>query len=383
MTVRWSRLRYVSVAATALLAASIAPAAASAGGSGGRPPGSAAAGSSAGWHIAGVYPGFSTLYSVTSIGRGDAWLAGQSSSSDLFVQHWTGRKWRTVPTPPGVTSAGAVIAGSSPGNVWAFTSLGTSATADVALRWNGDKWKSYPIQLFGLSSAVVFGSKDAWVFATGCCQVPATPVALRFNGTKWSPAKTPIVVDDASALSASNIWAVGPTVTSVKTAHWVFTTEQWTGGAWRAHALPRLRLPKGTALLNGQVLALGPKNVWADFSLQEGQGAAAGTVLVHYNGRKWTQVTVPYKAAFMLTSMTADGQGGIWIAATQSFGATQYMYHLRAGRWSRMEMPSVKGDGTQVLGAALQAGTTSVWAVGDMVPNEGGTEQGVLLRYNP
>lgn len=90
---------------------------------------------------------------------------------------------------------------------------------------------------------------------------------------------------------------------------------------------------------------------------------------------------MPYASTFALTNMAADGHGGIWIAATTDSGLLQYVYHLRAGRWSRQLMPSARGDGTQVQAVAARPGTTQAWAAGDMVPGGGGIPEGVLLDY--
>jgi hypothetical protein len=373
MRARFSRVRSAAVATPVVLATVLAPAAASA----------VSTGSPAGWHISKTFVSGSTISSVAGVGRNDAWLAGLTPDSSLLVQHWNGSKWQAVSTPAGVTSlSGAVIAGSSPTSVWAFANVSASSTYSVALHRSGNRWKSYRFANWStINAAAVFSAKNAWAFGE-LFGSASGPYVRHFNGVRWSGISTPIEPNDASAVSAGDIWAVGQTAKSLDSAHQVFAAAQWTGGAWHLRNLPRLRLPKGVSVFDPHVVALGAANVWVDFALSKGMGAYQGAVLLHYNGKKWARVSVPYAATFMLSTLTSDGHGGIWIAATTNDGLDQDMYHLHAGHWSRAVMPSHKGDTSQVLAVALRPGTTSVWAAGDMVPTPGGgTPQGVLLEY--
>jgi hypothetical protein len=373
MRARISLLRSAAVAAPVVLATVLAPAAASA----------VSTAVPAGWHISKTFASGSTISSVAGVSHDDAWLAGQTPDFSLLVQHWNGSKWQGVRTPAGLTSLnGAVIAGSPTGTVWAFANVSASSTYSVALRRTGNGWKSYQFASWSnINAAVVFSAKNAWAFGE-LFGTTSAPYVRHFNGTRWSGVATPVEPNDASAVSAGDIWVVGQTAKSLDSAHQVFAAAQWAHGAWHQRSLPRLGLPKGVSVFDPHVVALGPANVWVDFALSKGMGAYPGAVLLHYNGKKWARVTVPYAATFMLANLTSDGNGGIWVAATTNDGLDQDMYHLHAGHWSRALMPSHKGDTTQVLGVALRPGTTSVWAAGDMVPTPGGgTPQGVLLEY--
>lgn len=375
MRITWSRWCTAAVVMPVVVGAALAPAAALAA------PAAAANASSAGWQIEKTFAGGTTIYSVAGLSANDGWLAGQAANFGLLVQHWNGTGWGPIATPAslnGTGVGGAVIAGAGK-TVWAFAQEGSGNV--VALSRTAHGWTSYPFaRNSAVNAAAVFSRTDAWSF--GEIFAPKMSAYVRrFNGKKWTGVATPIVPDGASAVSASDIWAVGQTVKSLGSRDQVFAAAQWTHGKWRQLNFPRLRLPKGASVTFPQVAALGSANVWVDFQLQKGMGAYPGAILLHYDGRKWAQVSVPYKSTFALTSLVADGHGGIWIAATTDSGLLQYVYHLRAGHWSRQLMPSVTGDGTQVQAIAARPGTTQAWAVGDMVPNGGGTPQGVLLDY--
>ena len=347
------------------------------------PAGAAQASSASGWHIEKTFGLGTTIYSVSGVSASDAWLAGLSASGGLLVQHWNGKGWDSIATPASLNGNGvgdAVIAGTSK-TVWAFDDQGNATDNAVALSRTAHGWTSYRFPDYSqVNAAAVFSPTNAWAF--GEIFVPKLSAYVRhFNGKKWTAVSTPVVPNDASAVSAGDIWAVGQTVSSLNSRDQVFEAAQWTHGKWRQLHFPRLRLPKGAGLTLPAVVALGPANVWVTSELQKGMGISAGAVLLHYNGRKWTQVDVPYTSTFALTNLAADGRGGIWIAATADDGLLQYVYHLRAGHWSRALVPSARGDGTQVQALAPRPGTTQAWAAGDMVPSGGGTAQGVVLDY--
>ncbi len=377
MHFRFSRRSGAAWAGAVALAAVLFPATAPAFGS--TAPAAAAA---TGWHINKTFASGSTIFSVSGAGKNDAWLAGQSASGALLTQRWNGHTWSAVPTPAGVTPVSdAVVAGSSATNAWAFADVSANTLYTVALRWNGRHWTSYKFANSSvINAAAVFSTKDAWAFG-GLYDNSAAAYVRHFNGSRWTTVSTPIRPNDASAVSADDIWAVGQTVKSLGKADQVFAAAQWTHGSWHLKSLPKLKLPAGVSVTIPYIVALSASNVWVDFALSKGEGIYPGALLLHYNGKKWATVSVPYKSTFTLANLAPDGSGGIWIAATTNSGLDQYMYRLQAGHWSRALMPSDSGDSTQVADVALRPGTTSAWAVGDMVPVEGGVPEGVLLSY--
>jgi hypothetical protein len=381
MPTTWSRLRGAAVVTPVALGAALAPAAALVPAAALAAPGPAASATSAGWQIEKTFGLGTTIFSVSGVTASDAWLAGLSASGGLLVQHWNGKAWGPIATPAslnGNSVGNAVIAGAGK-TVWAFDDEGNATSNAVALRRTARGWTSYQFPDDSLvNAAAVFGPTNAWAF--GEIFFPEVSAYVRhFNGSKWTAVSTPVVPNDASAVSAGDIWTVGQTVKSLGSPDQVFAAAQWTRGKWRLLNFPRLRLPKGVFVTFPEVAALGSANVWVDFSLQKGMGAYPGAILLHYNGRKWTQVRVPYKSTFALTNLAADGHGGIWIAATTDSGQHQYVYHLLAGRWSREQMPSARGDETQVEAIAERPGATQAWAAGDMMPTGGGIPEGVLL----
>lgn len=97
----------------------------------------------------------------------------------------------------------------------------------------------------------VFGKSNVWLFG----QKPGSgnnlgfgPAwVLRFNGIAWRPVSAPATPVGVSAVSASDMWALGPSAKTVNAAKQVIVTMHWNGTAWRAHKLPAIPPAGGMA----------------------------------------------------------------------------------------------------------------------------------------
>jgi len=354
---------------------------------------SAGASSPAGWRIVatlGPPGGGSQVMSVAAVSATDAWLAGGSCAnpcgSPAFVfRHWNGRSWHQLPAPSGVFSPSApltsAVVGASPGaSAWAFAGISATSDYTVALRWTGARWAKYRFPNWSqINATAVFSRTNAWAFGEEI--IPKfRPYVARYNGRHWRTVSVPVLPQDASALSPVDIWAVGPTTRSLAKPARVYALMHWTGRAWRTIGFPKLRLPSGAAVSGTHVVALSSQDVWVDALLGKGMGAYPGAVLLHWNGKRWNRVRVPY-ATFSLTNLTQDGHGGLWISATGASGAVSYLYHYRGGHWARQRVPSAgHGSTSQLNTLSWSAGASFGWAGGESVDKKGST-QGILLKY--
>lgn len=126
--------------------------------------------------------------------------------------------------------------------------------------------------------------------------------------------------------------------------------------------------------------------MWADAYLSQGMGIANGTVLLHWNGRAWSRISVPYPTS-QPGPLTQDGHGGVWLSGygTASTNFRAYLYHDNGGHWSRVAVPAAASSTTQLSALSAIPGGHSVWAAGESLPNPNpsGTSQGVILKYGP
>jgi hypothetical protein len=187
----------------------------------------------------------------------------------------------------------------------------------------------------------------------------------------------PLIPQGASALSASDIWFVGPKVQSSPRRP-VFAAARWDGRSWHTVTLPHLTLPAGSLVWNSDILALSPTSVWVTGWLAKGQGVFPGYVLLHLTAHGWTRIHVPFPPG-SLTAISRDGRDGLELTATA--GVSQYFYHYLNGHWTRQLAPSPAGDLTQLDSISWAPGAPSGWASGEVL--RGGNSQGALLRSAP
>lgn len=91
------------------------------------------------------------LYAVDGLARKDVWATGYYLKDGVYqslAEHWTGKKWKVVPTP---NTAGAVanylfgVSMISTDDVW--TAGGSFVSADIPFmqHWDGDTWSMVPV----------------------------------------------------------------------------------------------------------------------------------------------------------------------------------------------------------------------------------------------
>ena len=353
---------------------------------------------SPGWRVTQVFPASSWVNAVAATGPRDAWAVASPCDScgtdPIIVKRWNGTAWQSLALPKGPSGASpgwsaAAVAASSPSNAWAFADA-TDGAADVTVaeHWTGHGWAkptTFPAWAL-VATAVTSGPRDAWVF--GQQITPSSSFAAHFNGSKWTRVSLPLDVQQASGLSAGNIWAVGSwALGKAPKGASPFAVEHWNGKTWRAVAVPKLKLPTGEFVQAQNVVADGPNNVWAAGILTKGMGVGPGIVLLHWNGKAFTRVNVPYTVSGGF-ALSGDGAGGLWLSATQ-YSATRYvpyLYHYSGGHWARFAVPSKPKNQSQISAMTAIPGTHSVWAAGNqMLTSEHGTGStvGIVLKYGP
>jgi hypothetical protein len=319
----------------------------------GAPPAQAAAGP--GWRVVSTHhfggsPPYSSLDSVVSTGRNNAWAFG---GADLLgpargtpvAEHWNGRSWRVVALPSGLTGSIAAASAPAANDVWAVGGLGR-----FVLHYNGSTWSAarrwkHPLQPTGV---IAFSPTDVWVFGD--------PGTWHLHGSTWTKV-TGLAgsIQSASALSPRDIWAVGGSASILLR----FNGRSW--GQVRSKALTGLRF--------GDLLAVAPGNVWVE---------GGGPFLLHLKGTVWTRVRFPSWPVTPL-SLAPDGSGGLWMnnfAISASVGPT--VVHLSgAGRWRQYRVPR----SGLMFDLVRIPGTASLWGTGDVVTRTG--VDAAIWAYGP
>jgi hypothetical protein len=222
------------------------------------------------------------------------------AGDNTFFEHFNGTTWQAVPGPAGNFSEDPVevtaLAALSPSDVWAVGTQnpelsGQPGSLNMAAHWNGTAWTVVPTPNLGNSvsqadvptGVTAISATDVWasgVEFTGCQAAsarggsrlaagglgPVLPLALRlrpgglrrlpgatgpclvpyvlhWDGKSWSLIETPnpgafgTALEGITALSASDIWAVGQTQSSA-TGPVGTLTEHFNGTSWSVAASP-------------------------------------------------------------------------------------------------------------------------------------------------
>lgn len=266
---------------------------------------------------------FSGFTTAVVSGAHDAWVLGVNTAPPFgtagtpVAEHWNGKKWLASSLPRGVT--GAIIDASvvSSKSIWAITDNG----GDV-VRWNGVRWtlaRQLPADALSVSAVTAVNDSDVWVFGA----TADSPYAdWHYNGRTWTPVTgTGARVEEASALSASDIWGIaygvnpGGELVRYNGSHWVDVTPKSLNGVEFA-----------------QIWAQSATSVWISaFTF------ADKNFLVHYSNGRWITVKLPWPAVG-LEDLVPDGSGGFWLSATvgTTVNVTYWLWHRSAkGRWTR------------------------------------------------
>lgn len=358
--------------------------------------GPAAAKTGPGWQIIKVLSGQSAdLQSLATSGPGNAVAAGTTVSS-LVVEHWTGSAWRAIRPPAGFVnlpggSVNVAAAGTSwAGNTWVFAEKGQNTPTEYALRWNGSSWTVTTLSSKNtVLGTAVFGPRNVWEFGekpgSGANLGYGPAWVLHYDGSTWQPVTVPATPVWTSAVSAGDIWALGPSAATVNNPTQVFVAAHWDGSSWHTLKLPKLAPVAGQPWAPDGIAALSAGQAWVEetVAVNPGTGTApAGVTLLHWNGKSWAVAAqdLSHRAS---PGLTPDGHGGFWLTDSTSSQPVTEIVHYANGQWTRHLAPTEPGFTGEAGDLALIPGTTSVWGTGVLTATSSGTTEADIIKHGP
>jgi hypothetical protein len=321
----------------------------------------AQAASTTGWRIVfshhyGAPAAFQGFLAVTAPGKGAAWATGGAGGNGNpatgfpVAARWHNGTWRAARLPSGLSGTLGAVSADSAKDAWTV-----SIENGYALHWNGTKWSvarrwhepsTLPKELTGV---IAFSPTNVWVFG-GPGAFPGLGT-WHFNGHLWQHVTTAPAdgIVTASALSATNMWAIG-SATSPQDSIVHYT------GTWRTVSATAL-----SGLSFSAIAAVSAHDVWAVGTIQTNGFRPR---LVHMTSRGWTRTSLPWLVHPI--DLAPDGSGGLWITAQNNSG--QFAIHRSAaGSWSRIRI----GPDASLIRIALIPGTTSLWGAGAVKTTSG------------
>lgn len=178
-------------------------------------------------------------------------------------------------------------------------------------------------------------------------------------------------------LSACNVWAVG----SASNAKGIGKTliEHWNGSKWSVVPSPN---PVGARHIDlFGVSAASATSIWAVGQYDSAKSLNTKTLVLHWNGRAWTQQAAPSPGIDgSLAGVTAVSGGQVWAAGSfVANGLSQALVlHFTGGKWRVANLPI---GPRFTLQATAATSARDVWAIGDVALPNGPTDS-VVLHWN-
>jgi hypothetical protein len=232
---------------------------------------------------------------------------------------------------------------SSPTNVWAFSGAGASAgnppSTVSALRRRAGRWvivKNFPRSY--ITGCNALSATNVWVFGGAVAGLGPGIGTWHLHGSTWSQLKTGnLVLFNASAVSATDIWAAGADISQITTIQPVVA--RWNGRSWHEIRSIGTVLPKPTSTTHvgiAKINALSGRNVWVLAAVF--RNSAISFVVVHWNGHAWSRVK-PGSSGYYLPTAVRDGHGGWWSVPFLPGSLVRYLLHRTHDRWTRFSLP--------------------------------------------
>jgi hypothetical protein len=327
------------------------------------------------------------IWAVGTVGTGATPSAIQNS--EPLIEHYNGTIWSVVRNPlPKFGGELNGVAALASNNVWAVGQMNSTSTAGgfpIAIplieHWNGTMWSTVaspnPSPVLGAQLLAVTAVSSSNIFAVG-----TGDLVEHWDGVKWSIVASPAfngggTLNAISADSSTDVWAVGASSQGIPLAL------HYNGQAWSQVpvAVPVTPGSSCPSLFHG-VSAISPTNVWAVGTSHSTKYPFPNTALVeHFDGKTWSIVASPnpeagleFAGSFGLVGIAAISATNIWAVGTYSDPKSSLdlplTEHWDGTSWTIVSSANVNGEMNVLTGVAPLSNGTVV-AVGFVTQNGG------------
>ncbi|MCW2865702.1 MAG: hypothetical protein JWP48_7410 [Actinoallomurus sp.] len=327
------------------------------------------------WSVAqtNALPGEDEIRVISVAPTGSTWAAGYQAVDGQnvpLVQHLLSGQWTTVTSPSSTLGEISALSVSSSKNVWAF---GRSDAGTFAARWNGTGWARSTLasSSYYVQDASALSASNVW--AVGGDQ---TKTSMHWTGTSWEKVALPAPARAVAGVSSTHVYAGGTYKSQPAVMH-------WTGSAWKLANTPKLEVPNPDAVgFVNDIYAPSASDVWAaggfDWSCgEDGDDVCDQPFLLHWDGTAWSTMTFP-QGYGTFSRVTGDGDTGLWLLRG---GWNPQLVHVVGDSVTSVTAPRPSGHDISLTALALQG--TTVWAGGVAFPGgdpDDPTGNGLYLR---
>lgn len=240
-----------------------------------------------------------------------------------------------------------------------------------------------------LSGISAISNSDVWAvgsYSSSGGNNIASTLAEHWNGTTWSIVPTPNVGNNGSrleavyAISKNDVWAVGESNASGPASGDDTLIEFYNGTSWSVVASPN---PGNDGDFLTAIATLSPKNVWAIGWYDDPLIQELSPLILHWNGDNWSLFTrgVPIGGDLILEGATAISANDIWAVGTAGEESNLEM-NWNGSSWNNIYSASFRTGGQETLHGVSAVNSTSVWAVGSYAPKVSAELQTLIVHWN-
>jgi hypothetical protein len=276
------------------------------------------------------------------------------------------------------------VAALSDNSVWAvgaFVPTGQNNQRTLIEHWNGTAWSVQPSANEGgtttlneLSAIAAVSAIDIWAVGDhgSPAPEPQKPLLEHFLGGTWHATPSPDLgpghhfLTGVSAISASDVWAVGYSIGS--SGVYSPVAEHWNGSKW---SVASVKVPKGSGSEFYGVFGSRSSDVWAVGA--QAPGVSGGRPLVeHWNGKQWSIVATPIVVSTWngqwLDAIDGKSTNDVWAAGTRQPNVNNFaglIEHWNGASWTVIPSADPPASSGDYLRAVSEAAPTDIWAVGN------------------
>ena len=330
-------------------------------------------------------PANSRLNGVTAVSANDVWAVGYSDSGTL-IEHWDGAQWAIVSgleLAPGTNELYGITA-AAPDNIWTVgynnnqstyraligryndPCVTPSPTGTVTSTRTGSPVTTptgTPTRTPRPSNTITNTPIPTYTFTSTSTRTPIPPCSYAWNLIA-SPnvGAGPNYLRSVSVASGNDIWAVGNYIDADNVRHTL--TEHWQGSSWSVVPSPNNGSFENVLY---SVSALSANDAWAvGYYLDSGN--IAHTLVLHWNGTLWSQVTSPNprppgNALFGVAAVSGTDAWAVGISIDPTYSTQPLILRWNGTIWQESPSPSPYVGGVQLIGVTVIS-SSDVWIVG-------------------
>ncbi|MEO8971363.1 MAG: hypothetical protein ABI406_07175 [Ktedonobacteraceae bacterium] len=304
-------------------------------------------------------------------------VGAKATTSSRQTSQNSSCKWSVVPSPNGTSNSFlGSVATVSTSDVWAVGSSGSQLGNGQTLieHWNGTRWSVVtspsPGSMYNtLNGVTAVSASDVWAVGYDANTTGPTQTLIEhWNGSSWSVVSSPNPASlnnelfSVTAVSTSDVWAVGfisDTTASGPVDQALI--EHWNGTRW---SVVTSSGPGSSSSHLSSVAAVSSNNVWAVGDYMNSDGSS-GTLIEHWNGTSWLVVTSPNPGSgSALTGVAAVSATDVWAVGYTNKSSTlqTLVEHWNGTSWQVVKSANV-GKHPAFWGITTVS-ATDVWAVG-------------------